>query len=381
MSHRSAFIYLDPEGGTPELFDFVDVPSRKGGQKIHFLKDQPLRGMSSINLIYESDMAVLVEPLAYEVYRRAGMAAEQSYHVRLWQDDRPVGYYLLVEQPNRTFLKRAQVEEGGNLYKLLWFGGDVVGQHAKRSNRHTDHADITSLVEALDNSEGPAQWEIIRKQFDVAQVATYFAVNMVLSHWDGFFNNYYTYHDSRGTGKWTMYPWDQDQTWGVTDMGGNGEVFFDMPLTFGMKGAQEPGGQGAPGGFGGFGGFGGGGAFWWRPPGFFSGPLLANPQFRRIYLARIKDILARVYSPEAFEPHIAAMEKRLLPEARIRAQILSQSPEEAERELRERFNRCREHLRKRREFLLASDEIKAAPAWSESLLGFPPKRPASTTGN
>src|SRR5438128_4345103 len=98
-SHRSAFIYFDPAAGKAELVDFVQIRPRKSGPKIHFLKDQPLRGMTGINLIFEGETASLVEPLAYEVYRRVGMAAEQSYHVRLWQGGQPVGYHLLVEQP------------------------------------------------------------------------------------------------------------------------------------------------------------------------------------------------------------------------------------------------------------------------------------------
>ncbi len=365
-SHRSAFVYFDPASQTTELYDFVEIPSRKGGQKIHFLKDQLLRGMSGINLIYESDMATLVEPLAYEVYRRSGMAAEQSFHLRLWEDGRPAGYYLLVEQPNRAFLRRAKAEDGGNLYKLLWFGDGLTGQHAKRSNRHSDHADLQALVSALEKSQGDAQWEVIRRNFDVEQVATYFAVNMVLSHWDGFFNNYYAYHDSRGSGKWTMYPWDQDQTWGVTSMGFNTDVFFTMPLTFGMTGDSGPND------------FGGG---WWRPPGWFSGPLLANPRFRKVFLSKTKDILTSVYTPKAFGPVIDAMQSRLLPEARIRAGVVNQSPDDAERELKERFDRCRQHLQKRREFLLAQAELKSAPPWSPALLDLAsesPTPPSST---
>ena len=37
------------------------------------------------------------------------------------------------------------------------------------------------------------------KNFDLNQVATYFVVNLVPSHWDGFFNNHFTYHDRKGT--------------------------------------------------------------------------------------------------------------------------------------------------------------------------------------
>lgn len=106
--------------------------------------------------------------------------------------------------------------------------------------------------------------------------------------------------DVNGTGKWTIYPWDEDQTWGLGRMMGRGEVFYNMPITFGMNGDVPPGqapGSAPQRGFGfGFGGGGGGG--WWRQPGWFSGPLLANPQFRKIFLARAKEILETIYTEQ-----------------------------------------------------------------------------------
>jgi spore coat protein CotH len=299
--------------------------------------------MTVVALIFEGDTASLVEPLAYEVYRRAGMPVEQSHFVRLWQDGKLNGYTLLIEQPNRAFLRRNRIDDGGNMYKLLWFGGDLIGQHEKHTNRRLGHEDLTNVVAGLDSHKGADQWDYIQKQFDVDEVATYFAVNMVLSHWDGFFNNYFTYHDSNGTGKWMMFPWDQDSTWGSrgSDDGG---VFYNMALTFGMAGdtpPQEGGGS-------------------WRPPGWFSGPLLANPQFRKIFLARTKQLLQSVYTEAVFGPVLDQYEATLLPEVKLRAEAQKQDPAAAVEQLRTDIARCREHIRKRREFLLAQAELKQA---------------------
>ena len=369
---RSAFVYFDPATRKLELFDFVQVIPRNGGQKIHFLKDRLLNRMSTINLIFENELAVLAEPLAYEVYRKAGMAAEQSYHVRLWHNGRPLGYHLLVEQPNRAFLRRNNIRDDGNLYKILWYERGVVGQHEKKTHTREGHDDVVALVDSLEKSKGLAQWDVIRKHFDVEQVINYFAVNMVLSHWDGFFNNYFTYHDIKGAGKWTMYPWDQDQTWGIAM--GSGSVFYDMPITFGMEGDTPPGQRQAPPRGRGF-GFGGGGPGWWRPPGYFSGPLLANPQFRKLFLARTREILETIYTETVFGPIIEAMADRLRDEVRLRAQLVRENPDRAlerfERDLRDR----REHIRKRSEFLLAQDEIKNAGKFSRAdLESAKPKR-------
>ena len=283
------------------------------------------------------------------------MAAEQSYHVRLWQSGQPVGYHLLVEQPNRAFLRRNHLRDDGNLYKILWYERGVVGQHEKKTNTHAGHEDITALIDELDKTTGDRQWEVIRENFDVEQVANYFAVNMVLSHWDGFFNNYFTYHDTHGTGKWTMYPWDQDSTWGLRAMQPNGQIFYDLPITFGMNGDFQPGG----------------GAGWWRPPGWFSGPLLANPRFRKVFLARTKEILETIYTEEIFNPILEAMQGRLEPEVKIRAEILKRDPAQAAQSLKDDLDRCRDHLRKRREFLLSQDEIKRAGKASKADLRAP----------
>src|SRR5205807_9259813 len=142
----------------------------------------------------------------------------------------------------------------------------VAGQHEKKTHIHEGHQDVLDIVGQLKKTNGQEQWQVIKKNFDVEQVINYFAVSMLLSNWDGYFNNHFVYHDVRGTGKWTMYPWDQDKTWGYHDGISGYGFFFDMPLTFGMLGDRPPGG----------------GTIWWRPAGHFSGPLLANPRFRKL---------------------------------------------------------------------------------------------------
>lgn len=353
MPFRSAFIHFDPSTRKTQLFDFVQVNPRKGGRKVKFYSDQPFDEMTSINLIFEYDERfLLAEPLAYELYRRAGMAAEKSYHMRVWVNGQPIGYQLVVEQPNKGFLRRNKLRDDGDLYKLLWYGDGLIGQHDKRTNKRAGHKNLVALVNQLNETSDRAQWEVIRKNFEVEQVANYFAVNTALSYWDGFFNNYFTYHDVNGTGKWTMYPWDQDKTWGITD--GRGRVFYDMPITFGMNGDKPPGARRAPApGEMQFGS-------WWRPPGWFSGPLLANPYFRRIFLTRTKEIIETTYTEKNFHPLIDELGVRLRDEVRIRAELHGEDPAQAVQRLEGNLKYLREHLKKRREFLLAQKEIQDA---------------------
>lgn len=349
---QSAFVYVDPATGTPQLFDFITVRPRNSGRKVHFHKDRPLAGMTTINLIYEyMDRFALAEHMAYEVYRKAGLAAPRTDHVRTWVDGRSLGFQLLIEQPNKAFLRHNNVSPDGNLYKAVWFGDTVVNRHEKKSNTHTGHDDLVKVINLLNSTRGDEQWAVIKREFDVEQVATYFAVRTLLSDWDGFFNNYYAYHDTRKTGKWTMYPWDQDKTWGFHDGTQGYQVFFDMPITHGMAGDQPRGNTA-----------------WWRPGGDFSKPMLANPHFRRVFLAKTKELLQTVYTEEAIFPLIKAMGERLEDEVKARAVLHGQDPKAATVQFHRTLDTLREHLKKRREFLLRQDEVKNAPKFDPAVL-------------
>jgi hypothetical protein len=101
------------------------------------------------------------------------------------------------------------------------------------------------------------------------------------------------------------------------------------------------------------------GGEWWRGPGWFSGPLLVNPEFRKVFLAQIRRILDTVYTEAVMGPVLDRHEERLLPEVRARAVLERQDPEEAVRALRRELARMREHLRERRRFLLDQPELRA----------------------
>ena len=353
----STLVYVDQEKGATTVFDHISTVPRNSdrGFKVFFHKDHTLAGMSSVNLVFEgSEWSLLAEALAYDVYRRAGCPAPLAEFARVWVDGKLTGHHLMVERVNRSFLRRNNIDESGNLYKLRWMGRDVVGQHEKSTYEQTGHGDLLELLEQLDKAKGNAenQWEVIKSNFDVDEVAGYFAVNMVLSHWDGFFNNYFTYRDPK-RGKWQMYPWDQDKTWGFYDGLPDDQVFFDMPLTFGMEGDRPPGMQ--PGGNPG--GPGRGRAMWWRPGGYFSRPLLANPRFREIFLDRTARVIREVYTEERYSRLIDALVSRLEADAGIRATLRGEQPEAGKKLLTRDAQLLKDHLAKRRQFLLQQKDL------------------------
>ena len=98
---------------------------------------------------------------------------------------------------------------------------------------------------------------------------------------------------------------------------------------------------------------------WWRPGGHFSKPLLADPEFRARFLARLNTILHEVYSEESYFPVIDELAARLRPEVPLRARALGQDPDQALARFERNVGLLKEHLTKRRAYLLAQDELKA----------------------
>jgi len=347
---NGAFVYVPPDGGEVQTFDYVSIRPRKGGFKVKFGKDH-FKEMSGINIIFEGPPRwVLSEPMAYELYHLAGNPACQAEHVRVWMDGRPLGYQLLIEQPNKGFLSRNKRDNSGYLYKVTYMTQGLRGQHIKKTRRATGYDDLVTLYDGLTRGSGDEQWNFIQKNFNVDEFINYYAVNMCIQNWDGFFNNYYLYHDSETTGKWEMYPWDEDKTWGEYDGCSPEYDWYEMPLTFGM-GARESLG------FGGF-GFGGGG--WMRPPGWFSGPLLANREFRKAFLARLNVICTTTFTEEKMVPLIDAMEKRLTPEVPIRAELVGESRQAALEQFHHEIQSLRNQVKYRRQFIL--QQIPKDPA-------------------
>ncbi len=257
------------------------------------------------------------------------------------------GCHLLVEQPNKSFLARHRRDTSGNLYKLICYGNGVVGKHEKKTNLTGGHDDLLAVIDGLNKTRGAEQWAFIQKHFNLEEFINYFAVNMCIQNWDGFHNNYFLYHDTGGTARWEIYPWDEDKTWGDYDRGPPKFEWYDLPLTYGMNGSVRPEAFGGPaatrGPFAG----------WWREPGFLSGPMLANQQFRQRFLVRLREVCKTIFTEEKMLPLINALEKRLETEVPLRAQLDRRDAAQAMAQLRAHIQSFRDQVVHRRKFILA----------------------------
>ncbi len=346
---ESAALYL-PTNGPVVTFDHIGLTPRNGGWKLRLNKEAPLGGSTTWNVLFEGPPRwALSEGLGYDLFRRLGTPTPNTEYARVHYDGRPLGYHLLVEQANASFLRRVGRDPGGNLYKLLWYGQGVVGQHEKKNNPDTGHKDLLAAINGLNRTRGEAQWQFIRDNFNVGTFASCYAGSMCIQNWDGFFNNYFAYHAPGKDGKWEIIQWDLDKTWGDFDGASSRYDWYSMPLTFGANLSGRSGPRSRMNfGFGG----------WERPPGYFSGPLLGNPEFRKVFLARLQEVLDTVFTEEQFLPVIDALARRLEPEVRYRGELTQGDPNGALAEFRANMDSFRRQLKNRRKFLLS--ELKDA---------------------
>src|SRR5262249_30368172 len=81
---EGAFVYVPPDGGASQTFDPARIVPWKKGFKLRFPKDRPLHGLDRVELILEGPPRwALSEPLSHELYRRAGVPAPATEHLRL----------------------------------------------------------------------------------------------------------------------------------------------------------------------------------------------------------------------------------------------------------------------------------------------------------
>ena len=182
---------------------------------------------------------------------------------------------------------------------------------------------------------------------------------MFTSHWDGYFNNYFIYHDTKGTGKWSLYPWDQDSTW--SQRGGRAEDLYKMPLNFGSEGALPPGVEREQNNnentnerrFGGFGGFGRsrGGYSYWRDGDAISKPLLGNPMFRKRFLARLRELMETQFTKDNLSPRINQIREEVGLEIKYREESLNTDSSATMQTFQQIIDDLHAHLKYRSAFL------------------------------
>lgn len=161
-------------------------------------------------------------------------------HYRFYVNDEYKGLYLRSEPVDEQFLSSRGMDPDGNLYKASVDGSclsrydDVPLVWEKKANESEGWNDLYQLIEYMDQVDPAAFHETAWEVFDLNDLITILAVNTLTMNFSTYYHNYFVYRDIRGTGLWTVLPWDVDKLWGDwtwrTYTAGVNNFWYDNPL-------------------------------------------------------------------------------------------------------------------------------------------------------
>jgi spore coat protein CotH len=222
------------------------------------------------------DPSYLSELLCGELMRAAGVPAARVAHAVVTINGRQRGLYYVKEGYDAAFLEKHFGNSEGNFYD----GGflrdiDQPLDLIRTKKDVADRADLKALVAAVREQDKAKRFQKLEKLLALDDFISYMVVEAIAWDWDGYpfkCNNYRIYHNP-ATNKITFIPSGMDQMfWDV-----NGPIIPDF------------GGMVARG-------------------------LLETPEGRKRYIARAREIMAKVYKSKVLVKRLDDLEKRIQPE-------------------------------------------------------------------
>ncbi len=170
-----------------------------------------------------SDKTYLREILSWESFEQADVPSNRMFHVRLHQNRQFFGLYLFLEQPDDDWLARHGLSEEAAHYKAASENADgsattmpeeLEARYEKESRETEDYFDLWEFLRSVSSADGESRRGYLFDHIDIPEMVNYLAVNAVIHNNDHIAKNYYLYRDTEGTGRWRMFPWDLDLTFG-----------------------------------------------------------------------------------------------------------------------------------------------------------------------
>lgn len=172
------------------------------------------------------DPSFMREKIGYEIVRKYVPAPRATY-ANIYVDGQLLGFYVQVEQVDKTFQAKHFGNNSDNLYKatdtgsnLAYLGPDkskyVVGLELKTNEDKDDWTGLTTMLEKLNNTPSAVFQDTMENYLNLDQCCRLLAFNMVLSNFDSYTGsgrNFYLYDDSL-SGQFQMIPWDLNETFG-----------------------------------------------------------------------------------------------------------------------------------------------------------------------
>jgi len=151
------------------------------------------------------------------------------------------GLYVEVEQPGKEFLSRVGLADA-SVYKAGSRGRDAderdLGNeeayracYTKETQKTESYTELQQFCHDLDTASD--KLDFFTRHVDLERYVNYLAATALIQHWDGFNKNHFLVHDTRGSQKWMVIPWDLDRTFGDHWNGSFSET--RLPLLLGTR--------------------------------------------------------------------------------------------------------------------------------------------------
>jgi hypothetical protein len=158
-----------------------------------FVPEQKLHGLKklTVNNSVTQD-AFPSRVLGYEIWRRAGVPAPRTAYARVTFNGEYFGLYVIEEAYSKQFLKQNFADASGNLYEGEKENGwgveitDVDNMDLETNEEANDRSELIALRQIVLNSPDATLLADISAVLNVDELITYWAVERLTYHWDGY---------------------------------------------------------------------------------------------------------------------------------------------------------------------------------------------------
>ena len=204
---------------------FGSLSETKPALKIRFdkfvdgqLLDGVLKRITLNNV--QQDPSMINTCMSYHVFASAGIPSPRCNFAKVRVNGKNMGLYVHIESIKTAFLERNFADATGNLYEgnVSDFRAEWDGTFTKKTNEgQRDYSDIDAVVNALEDTS-PTGIQSLAEIVDIDRFLTFWAVEVLVGHWDGYAgnrNNYYFYREPNS--RFVFIPWGADGTFTTID--------------------------------------------------------------------------------------------------------------------------------------------------------------------
>jgi spore coat protein H len=275
------------------------------------VKGQKLSGVTVLNLHNNvTDATEMNEPLAFRLYRDAGVPAPRTAYARVYVTvpgkfaRQYFGLYSLVEEVGKGFTEDNFGSNQGAIFKPVTpdLFSDLGNDWARYKQTYDPKGTVSKeqtqrVIEFAQFATKADDQEFAARLGDfiaLDEFARYLAVTTFLADLDGILGpgqNFYLYLDPH-TSKFSFIAWDQDHSWGQFGMRGTQEQRENLSVLHPWQGENR-----------------------------FLERVLKVETFRKLYLARLEEFSRTIFQPARFEQQVNEFA------AAIRPAIAEESPD------------------------------------------------------